>query len=365
MSTEAGRVLIVDDDEDSRELLARLLHEQGLKVSVAREGRTALKMLVEGNFDLLLLDIVMPEMDGYHVLGYLKSDESLRDLPVVVISAVSELDSIIRCIEVGADDYLLKPYNPVLLKARIDACLEKKRLRDCEQVYHSRLREEQKRSEHLLLNILPKPIARRLLSEEAGIVDAYEEVTVLFADIAGFTGLAMRKSPQDLVAILNEVFSLFDGLTERHGLEKIKTIGDAYMVAAGLPVPRTKHTEAMVEMALNVQEALTTRPIGGEPIRVRIGIHSGPVIAGVIGTKKFSYDLWGETVNIASRLESHGRPGMIHVSGSVREKLGDRYTYVDRDLRALRGVGEMETCFLTGRRAAPAPVHPRAVGERA
>ncbi|MBI3096890.1 MAG: response regulator [Planctomycetes bacterium] len=356
MIAQPNRVLVVDDSGDSRELLASLLREQGLTILIAEDGRRALQRLVTEKFDLVLLDILMPDMDGYHVLGYLKADESLRDLPVIVISAVSELDSIIRCIEVGAEDYLLKPCNPVLLKARIDACLEKKRLRDCEQVYLHRLTEEQDRSEHLLLNILPKPIARRLKDGEVAIADAFDDVSVLFADIAGFTRLAMRRRPDELVSILNEVFSLFDALADRHGLEKIKTIGDAYMAAGGLPTPQPNHLEDLVEMALDVREVLAGRTIGGERIRVRIGIHAGPVVAGVIGTRKFIYDLWGETVNIASRLESHGLPGMIHVTDEVRRRLQDRFLFEDRGATRLRGIGEMTTCFLVGRRSSGVPV---------
>jgi class 3 adenylate cyclase len=173
----------------------------------------------------------------------------------------------------------------------------------------------QDRSERLLLNILPRPIAERLKHHPTTIADAHAEVTVLFADIVEFTKFSASILPQRLVEILNDVFSEFDRLAERHGLEKIKTVGDAYMVVGGLPTPRADHAEAVAEMALEMRDALAgyEKTIGAS-LQLRIGIHTGPVVAGVIGRRKFSYDLWGDTVNTASRMESHGLPGVIQVT---------------------------------------------------
>jgi class 3 adenylate cyclase len=209
---------------------------------------------------------------------------------------------------------------------------------------------EHERSEALLLNILPEPIAERLKLGEKIIADGFSDVTILFADIVGFTRLAGRTTPQELVLLLNAVFSAFDRLTRRHGLEKIKTIGDAYMVAGGLPVPQTDHAEAIAEMALDMRAEV--KRLGaelGEPLSLRIGINSGPVVAGVIGEQKFAYDLWGDSVNTASRMESHGVENCIQLTESAYERLKDKYVCEERGTIDIKGKGEMKTFFLTAR----------------
>ena len=209
---------------------------------------------------------------------------------------------------------------------------------------------EQERSERLLLNVLPAPIAARLKAGEEVIADAFPDVTVLFADLVGFTRHSQRTSPAQVVATLNELFSAFDRLAQRQGLEKIKTIGDAYMVAGGLPDPRVDHAEAIAEMALAIREEVARRTDpSGQPLQVRIGIDTGPVEAGVIGTAKFSYDLWGDTVNTASRMESHGVPGCIQVTERTYQRLRDGYRFQRRGPIQVRGMGEMVTYFLLGR----------------
>jgi class 3 adenylate cyclase len=209
---------------------------------------------------------------------------------------------------------------------------------------------EQERSERLLLNVLPAPIAARLKAGEAVIADAFPEVTVLFADIVDFTRRSRRSSPEQVVQALNELFSAFDRLAQRHGLEKIKTIGDAYMVAGGLPDPRPDHAQAVAEMALAMQAEVTRRTDpSGQPLAVRIGIDTGPVEAGVIGTAKFSYDLWGDTVNTASRMESHGVPGCIQVTERTYQRLRDGYRFQRRGPIQVRGMGELVTYLLVGR----------------
>jgi class 3 adenylate cyclase len=209
---------------------------------------------------------------------------------------------------------------------------------------------EQQRSERLLLNVLPAPIAARLKAGEAVIADAFPQVTVLFADLVDFARRSQRSSPAQMVAALNELFSVFDQLAQGHGLEKIKTIGDAYLVAGGLPEPRPDHAEAVAEMALAMQAEVARRTDpSGQPLQVRIGIDTGPVEAGVIGTSKFSYDLWGDTVNTASRMESGGVPGCIQVTDRTYRRLRDRYRFQRRGPVPVRGKGEMVTWFLVGR----------------
>ena len=219
------------------------------------------------------------------------------------------------------------------------------------KVMQEALRYQQEQSERLLLNILPQPIAERLKLEQDTIAESFSEVTVLFADLVGFTQLAEEMSPKDLVNLLNNIFSAFDRLAEQHNLEKIKTIGDAYMVVGGIPTPRRDHAKAIAEMALDMQQELSSfNEKTGHNITMRIGIHTGPVIAGVIGIKKFIYDLWGDTVNIASRMESHGIPDKIQVSSVTYELLCQKYLFKEREAIYVKGKGKMVTYLLIARR---------------
>jgi PAS domain S-box-containing protein len=212
------------------------------------------------------------------------------------------------------------------------------------------LRHQRQTAERLLLNILPQPIAERLKRNPQTIADSFDEVTVLFADIAGFTHLSARSSPIELVSLLNQVFSAFDQLADKYDLEKIKTIGDAYMVVGGLPKPRPDHLDAIARMALDLQQEIVHfKTKDNVPISLRIGIHTGPVVAGVIGAKKFIYDLWGDTVNVASRMESQGETGRIQVTETVFNRLKHRYLFERRGLIEVKGKGEMLTYWLVGR----------------
>jgi len=228
------------------------------------------------------------------------------------------------------------------------------RARQAEQLQQAfnQLAAEQIKSERLLLNILPAAIAQRLKQNTALIADSFPEVTVLFADIVGFTKLAERISASEVVQILNKIFSAFDGLAVSHNLEKIKTIGDAYMVVGGLPVSRPDHAEAIAEMALDMQDEIASfNAENRESFSMRIGIHSGPVVAGVIGANKFVYDLWGDTVNVASRMESHGIPGCIQMSEATYLRLRDKYIFTQRGTIRVKGKGDMTTYLLASRKA--------------
>ncbi|MEG4229065.1 adenylate/guanylate cyclase domain-containing protein [Microcoleus sp. N9_B2] len=237
------------------------------------------------------------------------------------------------------------------LKDSLDALhLANEELEDRVEQRTGELRQEKERSEQLLLNILPAEIADRLMRTNESPAEHFEEATILFADIVGFTGISARIEPMQLVAGLNQIFSAFDQLTEKYGLEKIKTIGDAYMVVGGLPVSRTDHAEAIANMALDMHAYMQeVENIFGESLQIRIGINTGPVIAGVIGIKKFIYDLWGDAVNIASRMESHGKPGYIQVSDATYLKLQHKYLLEPRGTIQVKGRGEMMTYWLLGR----------------
>ena len=211
------------------------------------------------------------------------------------------------------------------------------------------LGEERARSERLLLNILPAPIAERLKSSGQAIAEHSDSVTVLFADVVGFTPLSARKTPLELVTLLNRIFSEFDALGDAHGLEKIKTIGDAYMAVAGLPERQADHAARAARMALAICDAISRIAAeSGEDLRIRIGLHSGPVVAGVIGKRKFAYDLWGDTVNTASRMESHGVAGAVHCSDATAALLGKNFNLEDRGEMDIKGKGAMRTFLLLG-----------------
>lgn len=217
------------------------------------------------------------------------------------------------------------------------------------QITDAALKESQERSERLLLNVLPLQIAERLKQDTSAIAEQFDEVTILFADIVGFTPLSAQIQPTELVNLLNEIFSTFDELSEKHGLEKIKTIGDAYMVVGGLPVARSDHAVAVAQMALDMQAAIVQfQTIYGDQLQIRIGINTGPVVAGVIGVKKFIYDLWGDAVNVASRMESSGCPGKIQVTEATYSRLQAQYQFVQRGQVAVKGRGEMTTYWLVG-----------------
>jgi adenylate cyclase len=349
-AVQPSRILVVDDNASNRDLLSRRLQRQGHTVLQAEDGASALALVEKEALDLVLLDLMMPGISGYDVLALLKGDPRTRDIPIIMISALTELDSIVRCIEAGADDYLAKPFDPTLLRARVGSSLEKKHLRDREREMIEALRIEKERSEQLLLNILPKAIVARLHGGEALIADHLPDVTILFSDLVGFTRLSSELSAGDLVRLLNGLFSEFDRLALGLGIEKIKTIGDAYMLVGGLPEPRADHAHVVADMALAMIETVERMncdlPI---PLQMRIGIHSGDVVAGVIGTHKFAYDIWGDTVNIASRMESHGTANRIQISAATRRHVHERFRLEPHGTVDIKGKGPMETYFLLGR----------------
>lgn len=486
-------IVIVDDKPTNLGVLFDFLTDSGFKVLVAQDGESALQKVEYAHPDLILLDVMMPGIDGFETCRRLKAQESTKDIPVIFMTALSDTVDKVKGFNLGAVDYVTKPVQQEEVRARVTTHLKlrnlqkkleaqnlqlqeeieqrknaEESLREAEAKYRSifenasdgifqsnpqgryitanralariyrycspeelmtqitniwrqlyvdptrsediatllqmedtvsdiesqvyrkdgkiiwisenirtvrdsngavvyyegtvaditerkksevALRQARKKAELLLLNILPQPIAERLKKGQRTIADSFEEVTVMFADLVEFTKYSAQTSPQALVETLNVIFSMFDRLAEKHGLEKIKTIGDAYMVVAGLPTPRKDHAEAMAQMALDMREAIAKyNSENGESFKIRIGINSGPVVAGVIGIKKFSYDLWGDTVNTASRMESQGQPGQIQVTRATYERLQDQYLFDERFPIHVKGKGEMTTYLLTGKK---------------
>jgi class 3 adenylate cyclase/CheY-like chemotaxis protein len=322
-------ILIVDDNEDNRYTLQLLLESDGHeRVASASSGNEAIALLEKQKFSLVLLDLMMPGMNGDEVLKLIKSDPDKRDIPVVMLSADTDAEKVAQCVELGADDYLPKPFNPTILRARIAAALRRHSLRALENEYLSKIENEKRHSENLLRNILPTEIVTRLRNGESNIADHFEDVTVIFADVVGFGKITARMKAFEIVACLNQLFSEFDKLAEDAGIEKIKTIGDTYMAVCGVPTPRPNHTRLAVKLALDMVAAtarLRSRlPV---PFTIRVGLHSGPVMAGVIGTRKFAYDVWGDTVNIAARMEAVSEPNRVLASAATVKALGTEYTF--------------------------------------
>ncbi|NJO80034.1 MAG: response regulator [Cyanobacteria bacterium RM1_2_2] len=478
-----GKILIIDDAPTSLVLLSRLLTQKGYDVRAVTSGASALETVVSLQPDLILLDICLPEMDGYIICRKLKANEPTQDIPVIFISALNEVMDKLKAFAAGGVDYITKPFQLAEVLVRIETHLTIKRLRQELQSQNARLQHEiterqrteekyrsifenclegmfqlslegqylsanpalariygydsaeelmrsvdtrhnlyvrrgrraelevylhlygevsdfesqiyrkdgskiwisetvravkspdntllyyegivqditerkhteaelryhRREAEQLLLSILPQSIAQQLKRKPDTIADTFADVTVLFADLVNFTSFSTRVSAVELVRLLNQIFSAFDQLAEKYGLEKIKTIGDEYMVAGGLPTQQAHHVEAVAEMALAMQQVVHQfKSDLGEPFQLRIGINTGPVVAGVIGKKKFTYDLWGETVNLASRMQSQGIAGYIQVSPTVYERLHSKYQLESRGTLLVRGYGELNTYWLKG-----------------
>lgn len=336
---ECGFILVVDDDEMSRDMLCRRLERQGHTVAVAENGRRALEILKTQKFDLVLLDMMMPEMNGDEALERLKTDHALRHIPVIMLSALDEIGSVVRCIEIGAEDYIPKPFNPVLLRARISACLEKKRLSDREVAYLQQIEEEKKRSDELLHVILPHEIVEELKATNEVKPRRYENVAVLFCDIVGFTSYCDTRQPEEVISHLQELTESFEGIALHHDLEKIKTIGDAFMATAGLLKPVENPVLNCVRCGLEMV-SIALRLSGRW--QVRVGIHVGPVIAGVMGRSTYLFDVWGDTVNTAARLESNGVVGAVNVSGAAWQQIAGLCRGESLGLVKIKGKGSLE-----------------------
>jgi class 3 adenylate cyclase len=330
-----GLILVADDSDDNRQLLVRYVEREGYSTLTACDGKQALDMLRRHSFDAVLLDMIMPEIDGVGVLTEIRRDAALRDIAVIMISAVDDISRVAQCIQIGADDYLSKPFNSVILTARIHALLDRKRLRDLEREKTGQLEkalaeiEKQRQlAEKLLCNILPDKVAEEL--REKGLVDPmyFEDVTIVFTDFVGFT-LSTEKLPaEELVQLLHQYFTAFDQIVSSYGLEKLKTVGDSYMCASGLPTRTPSHPVDAVMAAFEMVDYVKRTAESGQGAgwHVRVGLHTGPVIAGVVGIRKFAFDIWGESVNMASRMESSGAPGRINVSERTYTRVKDFFS---------------------------------------
>ncbi len=339
-----GHVLIADDNDINRDLLSQQLTRAGHTVREATNGREAFQMLEAEPFDVVLLDVIMPEMNGIEALHRIRADERLRHVPVIMLSALDELDSVTRCIEIGAEDYIQKPFEWALLRARIEAALEKKRLRDREVRYLDQIEAERTRSDRLLRVILPDAIIRELKSDDAVRPRRHEGVAVLFTDIVGFTSYCDHHDPEEVVGHLQNLVVAFEEAAANRGILKVKTIGDAFMAAAGVFTSCENPVLSCLEFAVDM--VAKTPQVTGH-WQIRTGIHYGPVVAGILGKRQFGFDIWGDTVNTAARVVDTAAPDRIALSRNAWERVahladGDAFT------AELKGKGRMEIMMFRG-----------------
>jgi class 3 adenylate cyclase len=313
-----GRLLVVDDNKVNRLLLTRSLELQGHSVASAENGRVALEMLKREGFDLLLLDMEMPEMNGFQVLEQLAGDRQLRDLPVIVTSSLEGVENVVRCIELGAEDYLSKPVNPGLLKARIGTSLEKKRLRD--------------QQKELMRRFATPEVAQDLQTSGFSLGGKLVRASVMFSDIRGFTSLAESQPPEETIELLNTYYELMFDAISSHGGVVTLMMGDGLMSVFGAPVPLADHGESAVRSAQEMVELVDLfnverKAAGKPPIRIGIGIATGEMVAGYTGTnKRATYTCIGDTVNLAARLETHTKVAqrVILIDQATRSSLSER-----------------------------------------
>lgn len=324
--------LVVNDEAFNRSLLIRHLGNEGFTdVTAAENGCEALVAVREGNFDLVLLDIEMPRMDGLEVLREMKADMRLRDIPVIMISGVEDLESIVQCIELGAEDYLHKPFNPVLLRARVNASLEKKRLRDMQASYMTQIKAEKMKSDGLLDVILPAAAAAELKATGTVAPRSFDDVGLVFCDIVDFTSYCDKHDADAVVSGLQDLFVAFEEITRGHQMEKIKTIGDAFMATAGLTIRNPTPLLSSIKCGLAMAAESERQATGWQ---VRVGVHVGPVVAGIVGEEKYQFDVWGDTVNTAARMAELGAPGSVAMTY-------DSWFQVENDCEG-RSLGRLE-----------------------
>ena len=340
MTQKDARILVVDDNEDNRFTLKRRLKKLGYgNLEIAVHGRDALEKMQEQPFDLILLDIMMPEMDGYEVLETVKRDMQLRHIPIIMISAADQLESVVKCIELGAEDFLPKPFNATLLRARVSASLEKKALRDQEQAYRAQIVAEKKRTDELLHSIIPAMAVQEL--KQTGVVRPrnFDAVGILFCDIVGFTAYCDRNLPETVVAHLQALIETFEQIVDDYQMEKIKTIGDAFMATSGLLRPVEAPLLTAVRCGLEMSRAAREMEPNWE---VRIGLHFGPVVAGIVGKQQFLYDVWGDTVNIAARLVEHSSPGAVAMTAAAWQEIQDECEARSLGVIDIKGKGKLD-----------------------
>jgi len=352
-----AKLLIVDDQAVNVLLLERILKGAGYRcISSTTNPEEVCELHKKNQFDLILLDLQMPRMDGFQVMNCLNEIETSSYLPVLVITA--QPSEKLSALKAGAKDFISKPFDLAEVLLRVHNMLEVRLLSLQTKRLYEEVLAQQKVTERLLDNVLPHSIVERLKGRPEVIADnfieviadSFQDVTVIFADIVGFTKFSQGVSAEKLVEVLNDIFTRFDSIADLRGLEKIKTMGDCYMAVCGLSVSDINHAEQTAHMALDILENIKQfNEQHNFDLEIRIGINTGPAVAGIIGKRKFFYDLWGDAVNTASRMESQGLSGRIQITDMTRKRLGQTFVLEQRGSILVKGKGEMRTWFINGR----------------
>ncbi len=339
-----GNVLIIESNLLQQNILNQQLNQFGLNVHVSVSGEEGVSIAKERDIDVICVELLSPDKNAFQVIDVLKHDDRCKHIPVLVLSSLEDLDTGITCLEMGAKEFLHKPVpNPILFASIKRALAEMEAVRR-EQKFLDELQVEKDKSEDLLLNILPKPIAERLKVNPGTIADTIEMASVFFCDLCNFSKMTNGMPAEMLVEKLNALFSSFDDIVKSHGVEKIKTMGDAYMAIAGAPIPQEDHALRMMKVAVDFMKVIEQyNKENKAALNMRLGIHSGKLTAGVVGKQKFVYDIWGDTVNLASRMESTGPRGCVQVSEFTYKMLKDQYTFKGPESIKAKGFGEVKT----------------------
>jgi class 3 adenylate cyclase/AmiR/NasT family two-component response regulator len=364
LQTEDLSILIVDDTPANLRILSQVFDEHGYRVRIANSGKRALEAIESNPPDLILLDIMMPELSGYEVCKELKSRPHTREIPVIFISALDAAEDKVNAFAAGGVDYVTKPFHFEEVLARVRTHLsiralqkrleiknrqleeeisERKRIEEKLVEYAADLQVEKRKSDQLLLNILPSSVANDLKETGQTVPQVYPEVTAFFSDIVGFTKISSELEPARLIELLNEMFTAFDRIMEKHACERIKTSGDAYLAVCGMPESNPDHAENMVRAA---QEAIRFLIDAKLPWQVRIGIHSGAVVGGVVGVQKYIYDVFGDTINTAARMETYSEPMRINISEATYRRLKNPFQVSEREITQVRGKGNLRMYFV-------------------
>ncbi len=345
MPQKASTILVVDDNMTSRLKMSMAVKQLGHETEGAEDGVQALERLRDGSYDLVLLDIEMPNLDGYGVLETMKADPALRDIPVIVISAVEEMEQVVKGIQLGAQDFLPKDFDRILFRARVGACLAQKHLRDQEASYLAQIETERRRADDLLHATLPARAVRELKDTNEVKPRRFDNVIVLMADVVGFTDYCDKHPAELAVRHLQHLVTRFEDITLFHGLEKIKTIGDAYLATADLLQPNDEAALATARCALEMTSAVAEVT---DNWQLRIGIHTGSVVAGVIGRHQHLFDIWGDTVNTVARITAMAKPDTIFASADAWARMQDHCVGTAQGALPAKGKGELEVFQLTG-----------------
>lgn len=346
-----GHILIVDDNIKNIQVLGNILREYNYEIAVALNGQEALDWIKSDSFDLILLDIMMPEMDGYEVCLEIKKNEQCKDVPIIFLTAKTESENIIQGFESGAVDYVTKPFNSAELLSRVKTHLDLKNIRDNLVHAKDQLEKEKEKSDKLLLNILNERIIHELKETGKTKPVTYENVTLFFSDLVNFTPISEKLEPAQLVDELNELFTEFDRIISKYNCERMETIGDAYIAACGIPYKNEKHAENIIYAAQEIlqymkyrfQIAQKNNNINWE---IRIGIHTGKVAEGIVGIHRFAYNVFGDAVNTASRMETNADPMTINVSESTYKLVSDKFSFFERTPIDVKGKGLLKMYYL-------------------